>query len=229
MINKRASKERGHFNFGWLETYHTFSFGEYQDPKHVHFRSLRVINEDTVSPGKGFGEHPHQDMEILTYVISGAIAHKDSMGNQITIPAGNIQIMSAGTGITHSEFNPSPTHPLHLYQIWMLPQEKGLPPRYDQKDISLQSVNEWHKIGSPEPSENGVQIFQDIYLYSGKFKQNTQVPLPSYRYGWVQVVSGSAQIGEMDISAGDGVSLHNEGALTLTAQSECEVLFFDLA
>lgn len=231
MLRHRPSNERGHANFGWLDSYHTFSFGEYYDPRHIHFRTLRVINEDVIAPGMGFGTHPHQDMEILTYVISGEIEHKDSMGNQFIIPEGHIQIMSAGTGIFHSEYNPSQTKPLHLYQIWMLPQKKGLTPRYNDADIRQTAQNEWICIGHPTPTPFGVQIMQDIRLYLGKWEANThtKLPIPATRFGWLQVIKGEGILNNLTIKQGDGVAISKEELVTLQATTPMDVLLFDLA
>src|SRR5262245_31976479 len=168
MIRLRRAAERGHFNFGWLDTYHTFSFGEYFDPKHTQFRALRVMNEDRVAPGQGFGMHGHRDMEIVTIVLSGALEHRDSLGNGEVLRPGELQRMSAGTGIRHSEFNPSPSEPTHLYQIWLLPERQGLTPSYEQKAIPAGQRNQLRLVASPDAADGSLTIHQDARLYLGQ-------------------------------------------------------------
>lgn len=235
MITIRRSEERGHIQFSWLNTYHTFSFGDYYDPKHMHFRSLRVINEDTVAAGMGFEKHPHKDMEILTYVISGAIRHRDSMGNDFTLKAGQIQIMSAGSGIFHSEHNASDIEPLHLYQIWILPREKNLPPRY--ADVTLNhETDTWTRIVAPAPSEkvapvaNEVTIMQDASVYRAILREGSTLTreLAFDRYGWLQVIKGIVTVGDERLSAGDAASFSESNYIKITATIDAEVLFFDL-
>jgi redox-sensitive bicupin YhaK (pirin superfamily) len=229
MIKIRRSADRGHFNHGWLETSHTFSFAEYRDRNQMGFRSLRVINEDKVQPGRGFGTHSHADMEIITYVLSGAIAHKDSLGTGSTIVPGEVQRMSAGTGIQHSEFNASDKEWLHLLQIWILPKTKGRPPGYEQKTIAF-TADDWALIASPHGDRGSVTVGSDAQLYAIRLAAGKQVtvPLRPGRYGWVQVAKGKATLEGEELSAGDGASLESEAGPGLTATTDCEILFFDL-
>ncbi len=232
MIQIRKSEERGHFNHGWLDTYHTFSFADYFDRNHMHFRTLRVINEDRVAPGMGFGEHSHKDMEILTYVLSGKIAHKDSMGHEETLSAGEIQRMSAGTGVTHSEFNPSDKEELHLLQIWILPEAKDLKPGYEQKKIHIhERKNEFHLIAAKELSGNAVKIHQDVNLYAGIFEKGKTAlaRITPGRAAWVHIAKGSAEIAGKVLKAGGALSAENEPSLHFKALEDSEILFFDLA
>lgn len=229
MIAVRRSEERGHFNHGWLDTFHTFSFAEYQDPRFMAFRALRVINEDRVAAGKGFATHSHRDMEILTYVLEGALSHKDSLGNGSEIRPGEIQRMSAGTGISHSEFNPSNNEAVHLLQIWILPRAKGSPPGYEQKKIDLDGAD-WTLIGSPD-GKTGVRIEQDVRVWAAKPKAGSEiaVPLPAGRHGWLQVARGALTLGEFSLGAGDGAGLSPQPAPELGVEKDSELLFFDLA
>lgn len=231
MVTLRPSRERGHFNHGWLNTYHTFSFSGYRDPRHMGFRSLRVINEDWVAPGQGFGEHPHQDMEILTCVLSGELQHRDSMGNGSIIRPGEWQRMSAGKGIYHSEYNPSADTPVHLLQIWLFPDTKGIEPEYDQRDYSSAPANTWQLVASPDGRNDSMRIHQDallstVHLTSGSAVRYSFAP---QRHGWLHVARGSVTLGDHALSAGDAVGLSDEAALELTATSDADVLLFDLA
>lgn len=231
MITLRPSRERGHFNHGWLDTYHTFSFSGYRDPRHMSFRSLRVINEDRVAPGQGFGEHPHKDMEILTCVLSGELQHRDSMGNGSIIRPGEWQRMSAGKGIFHSEYNPSANTPVHLLQIWLYPETKGIEPEYDQRDFSDRPANAWRLVASPEGRAESMRIHQDALLSTAKLTSGSQLSYefsPS-RYGWLHVVSGEVQLGEQRLAAGDAVGVSDEAKIDLIAKTDAEVLLFDLA
>ena len=231
MIKIRKSEERGHFNHGWLDTYHTFSFADYFDRNHMNFRSLRVINEDRVAAGMGFGEHSHRDMEILTYVLSGKIAHKDSMGHEETLATGEIQRMSAGTGVTHSEFNPSEKEELHLLQIWILPEAKDLKPGYEQKKIHIaERKNEFHLIAAKNPEGNAAKIHQDVNLYAGLFEKGKTAlaRISAGRAAWVQVAKGSAEIAGKILKQGDGLSAENESSLAFKFLEDSEILFFDL-
>lgn len=233
MIQIRPAKERGHANHGWLDTYHTFSFSDYFDPKHMGFRSLRVINEDWVSGGYGFPTHPHQDMEIITYVLEGSLEHKDSMGTGSTIRPGEVQKMSAGTGIRHSEFNPSKTEAVHLLQIWILPEKKGLKPMYEQKVIPTEEKKgRLRLVGSPEGGDGTVKISQDARLYATELAPGDSIrhELESGRHAWVQVVRGKISLNGKTLQAGDGAAVSNEQKLELAGIGDkSEVLLFDLA
>lgn len=231
MITKRPSNERGHANHGWLNTHYTFSFAGYRDPKHVHFRHLRVMNEDWVAPGKGFPTHPHDNMEILTYVLEGELEHKDSMGNGAVIRPGTIQTMSAGTGITHSEFNPSPDKPVHLYQIWIIPDQQGLTPNYGEFTFDTEGRNgQLQLIASKDGRNNSAIISQDISLYTTVLEPTQSVThtLAKGRHAWVQVVRGSIDLNGETYEEGDGAAISDESTLTLTGKEHAEVLLFDL-
>jgi quercetin 2,3-dioxygenase len=233
MVTVRASEDRGHFDHGWLDTHHTFSFGEYHDPGFMGFRSLRVINEDTVAPGQGFGTHPHRDMEIITYVLEGALAHKDSMGNGETIRPGDVQHMSAGTGVLHSEFNPSSAEAVHLLQIWILPERKGIGPMYEQRSFPIESRRGGLTLlASPDGAAGSVRINQDARLYSAALDggQTARLDLAPGRHAWVQVARGRGAVNGREVKAGDGVALSDEAAVELGAsETGSEFLVFDLA
>ena len=234
MIAVRPANERGHFNHGWLDTYHTFSFDQYRDPRHMHFRALRVINEDTVAPGRGFGTHPHENMEIITYILSGALEHRDSLGTGEVIRPGDGQRMSAGTGILHSEFNPSPTEPVHLLQIWIIPDRDKLnrKPSYEQKAFADQEKHgQWRLIASPTGEQGSVTIQSDAKLLVTKLKAGESLPilLDPGRYAWLQMAKGAATLNGTELKQGDGVGVTDERALTLSAKEDAEVLLFDLA
>lgn len=226
----RRSAERGHTEFGWLDSRHSFSFGEYYDPEHVAFRSLRVINDDQVAPGMGFGTHPHRDMEILTYVVSGQLQHRDSMGNGRIIEAGELQAMSAGKGITHSEFNPSRTEPAHFLQIWIQPREKGLTPSYGElKPASTPAA--LTVLASPDARDGSLLIHQDVVLLLGTLAEGESVTYradPS-RGLWVQVITGSLRLDGETLFQGDSARLEDVADLTLTAAEASKFLVFDLA
>ena len=231
MITIRRSEDRGHVNHGWLSTYHTFSFASYRDPDHVRFRALRVMNEDFVQPGEGFGEHPHHDMEIVTYVLEGALEHKDSMGHGEVLRAGEFQRMSAGTGITHSEFNPSATEPVHLMQIWIIPDRRGVAPRYEQRRFpTLSSAGRLTLLASPDGRDGSIQINAGASVYAATLGQGqgTHYALAPGRGAWVQVVRGGVQLGEQSLSAGDGASVSEQPAVEISAQRDAELLLFDL-
>ncbi len=231
MITLRPSAARGHFDHGWLDTYHSFSFGRYVDREHMGFRSLRVINEDYVAPGMGFGEHPHEDMEILTYVVSGAVAHKDSTGSSGTIVPGDVQYMSAGSGILHSEFNPSRSERLHLLQIWIRPGQAGLPPRYDQKHFAAESRrNRLALVASPDGRDGSIRINQDVALMATLLDAGASVrhELGAGRAAWVQVVKGEVRLNGEALGPGDAAALTDEAAVQLDAVTAAEVLVFDL-
>ena len=233
MITVRPSLERGHFDHGWLKTFHTFSFADYYDPKHVHFRALRVINEDWVQPGMGFGTHPHRDMEIITYVLEGELAHKDSMGNGSAIRPGEVQRMSAGTGVLHSEYNHSEDKPVHLLQIWIMPEKRGIEPSYEQKTFSDEEKrNRLRLIASPTGRDGAVTINQDAEVYATLLDGGKSVrhELADNRHVWIQVVRGSITVNDKTLVAGDGAGMSNEKSVEITATApNSEVLVFDLA
>src|SRR3989338_3086106 len=232
MIQIRKAGERGHANHGWLDTYHTFSFADYQDPKHMGFRSLRVINEDRVEPGQGFGTHGHRDMEIITCILEGELEHKDSMGNGAVIRPGEVQRMSAGTGVTHSEFNPSKTKPVHLLQIWILPDKANLTPSYEQREFKSQNrKNRLCLVASGKPREDAVKIHQDADLYSSLLDggKKLEYGLDKNRYAWIQVARGSLRVNEVLLQAGDGAAISKEEKLKISGESDSEFLLFDMA
>ncbi len=232
MFKVRKSTERGHFDHGWLDTYHTFSFDEYYDPEYSGFRTLRVINEDRVAPGEGFPTHGHRDMEIITYVLEGELAHKDSMGTGSVILPGDVQKISAGKGITHSEFNSSKTKPLHLLQIWILPNRNGIKPGYEQKTFSRQEMhNKFKLVGSNDGKDGSITIHQDVSLFAIILdrKKTLQYSIPTNRHIWLQIARGSIEINDGTLlSAGDGASVSKEDFLKLTAEQDSEFLLFDL-
>jgi redox-sensitive bicupin YhaK (pirin superfamily) len=234
MITIRKSKDRGHANHGWLNTWHTFSFGDYHDPKHMHFRSLRVINEDYVAPGQGFGMHPHQDMEILTWIVSGALQHKDSMGNGEIIRPGDLQHISAGTGVLHSEFNPSTSDPVHLLQIWIMPEKRGLPPGYSQTHFPLADrTNRLRALASADGRDGSIRINQDATLMAALIEPENSVQheVASGRSMWVQVVAGPVEVNGQRLEKGDAAAISGEPKVAISAEggSPAEVLVFDLA
>ena len=228
MIYLRKAQERGHANHGWLDSYHTFSFANYYDPNFMGFSALRVINEDVIDGGQGFGTHPHNDMEILTYVLSGTVEHKDSMGNKEQIPAGEFQIMSAGTGIRHSEYNASKDVPLHLYQIWIIPEKTGIEPRYDQRRFD--DIQGRQLILSPDARDGSLKVYQDMTLSRWVFKAGEQdnVDVAEGRRIWIQVVKGDITVNGEAATTSDAFAIWDEQALTITASSDAEVLLFDL-
>jgi hypothetical protein len=232
MIDIRKSQQRGHANHGWLDTRFTFSFADYYDPKHVQFRTLRVMNDDRVSGGGGFPMHPHRDMEIVTYVLEGALEHRDSMGNGSIIKPGDIQYMSAGTGVTHSEFNASETETVHLYQIWMFPEKQGLKPAYDQKNFTVaEKRGKLRLLASPDGREGSVTIRQDNQLYATVLGKGDSVrhELQHNRHAYVQVARGSVQLNGKDLAEGDGAAISAEKSVELSGVTDAEVLLFDLA
>jgi len=231
MFQIRRAAERGHFNHGWLDTYHTFSFADYYNPRFMGFRDLRVINEDKVEPGQGFGTHGHRDMEIITYVLEGALAHKDSMGNGSAIRPGDVQRMSAGTGVTHSEFNHSPEEWVHLLQIWILPKKTGQTPSYEQKNFPPESMQDrWRLVASPDGRDGSVTVHQDVDLWAARLSQGTelQMKLKSGRHAWLQVARGAVQSQDEKLSQGDGVAISDEKELSVRGLEDAEVLLFDL-
>lgn len=231
MIFIRKSSDRGHLNHGWLDTYHTFSFGDYHDPNFMGFHSLRVINEDKVAGGQGFPPHSHHDMEIITYILSGAIEHRDSMGNKETLRAGEIQRMSAGTGVTHSEYNPLPNEELHLLQIWIIPEKRGIKPGYEQVKLeNSQLENKAALIVTPQPKNSQLKIHQDADIYASRLikgftlKQN----IPHGKAVWIQVAKGSLSIESQIAQSGDGIAIEQENKFELAAKENSEVLIFEL-
>ncbi len=232
MIAIRKAHERGHANYGWLDTNHTFSFADYYDPRHMGFRQLRVINEDRVQAGHGFPTHSHQDMEILSYVLEGSLEHRDSLGNGSVIRPGELQRMSAGTGVRHSESNPSRSEILHFLQIWILPERRGIPPGYEQKSFPEERRRgRLLLVGSPDGGYGVVTIHQDVFLYAGLLGRGERVvhPFGAGRYGWIQVARGELRIGEEVLRPGDGAAISEEAAMELLGVEDAEVLIFDLA
>ena len=232
MIRLRKAKDRGHADHGWLDTWHTFSFADYYDPEQMGFRALRVINDDVVAPGRGFGTHPHRDMEIVTYVLEGALAHKDSMGNASTIVPGEVQRMSAGTGVLHSEFNHSRTDPVHLLQIWLLPARNGLAPSYEQTFFpDEEKRGRLRLVASPDAADGSVRIHQDARLYATLLAPGEEVThaLAPGRHAWVHVARGKASLNGQPLEAGDGAAVSAEERLALRGDGHAEVLLFDLA
>jgi redox-sensitive bicupin YhaK (pirin superfamily) len=230
MTQVRKAQERGHFDFGWLNTYHTFSFGEYYDPEFMGFRSLRVINEDWVQAGGGFPTHPHRDMEIVTYILEGALQHKDSMGNGSAIRPGEVQRMTAGTGITHSEYNPSKSEPVHLLQIWLMPEQRGLKPSYEQKTYPAEEKRgRMRLIASRDGREGSVTIHQDADIYAGLLNgEELNFPLRPERHAWVQVARGTVSVNGQELGPGDAAAVTAEEQVRLGPGKDAEVLLFDL-
>jgi quercetin 2,3-dioxygenase len=232
MITIRKAQKRGHFDFGWLDTYHTFSFGDYYDPEFMGFRSLRVINEDHVAPRTGFPKHGHRDMEIITYVLEGALEHNDSMGNGSIIRPGDAQRMTAGTGVTHSEANSSETDPVHLLQIWILPGTRGLKPGYEQKTFSDgEKRNRLRLIASSDGRDGAVTIHQDTSVYASVLEPGQEVvhQMAPGRHAWIQVARGAVTVSGNELDQGDGAAISDESAVTIVASEPSEVLLFDLA
>ncbi|HUG94204.1 MAG TPA: pirin family protein [Planctomycetaceae bacterium] len=232
MIHVRRSAERGHFNHGWLDTYHTFSFAGYHDPRQMGFRALRVINEDRVQPGQGFGTHGHRDMEIVTYVIAGALEHRDSLGHGEVLRPGEFQHMSAGTGIEHSEFNPSASEPVHLYQIWLLPRAKGLEPGYAQQAFPAAGrQGTLQLVASADGRDGSITIQQDASIFLGVLDEGQTVSheLSPERHAWLQVVKGTVDLNGQPLSPGDGAAVSDEPRLTIRGSGPAEVMLFDLA
>jgi redox-sensitive bicupin YhaK (pirin superfamily) len=232
MITIRTSAERGGRNHGWLKTKHTFSFSDYWDPKWMGFRSLRVINEDRVAPNTGFPTHQHRDMEIITYVLEGKLEHKDSLGTGSVILPGDGQRMTAGSGIHHSEFNPSTTEPVHFLQIWILPEKAALPPSYEQKSFpEAEKEGKLRLIASPDVNNGSVKINQDAQLYVTLLRPGEEVSheFAAGRYGWLQVARGAVELNGKKLNQGDGAAIGDEKRLTIKGIDDAEVLLFDLA
>ncbi len=231
MTALRKANERGHANHGWLDSYHTFSFADYRDPAHMGFRSLRVINEDRIEPGQGFGTHPHQDMEIITYMLEGELAHRDSMGNGRVIKKGEVQGMSAGTGITHSEFNASDKYPAHLLQIWIRPHTQGVRPAYSEWKPDGDEKKGWALVASENGAGGSVRIHQDakLYLTVAMTPKTLDAPVAEGRHGWLQVARGGAEVNGVMLKAGDGFSFAGGEASEVRLTTPGELLLFDLA
>ena len=232
MIKLRKAEDRGRFDHGWLHTSHTFSFGQYYDPNYMGFRTLRVINEDHVIPGAGFGTHSHRDMEIITYVLEGGLEHKDSLGTGAVIYPGEVQRMSAGTGISHSEFNHSKTEPVHLLQIWILPQKQGLPPSYEQRHFPLEEKQgKLRLVADEDGRDQAVTVHQDVELYACVLEPSDRVShqLQRDRHAWVQVIRGGITLNGHSLAAGDGAAISDEDKVDLKATTAAEFLLFDLA
>jgi len=232
MLKVRRAEDRGHADHGWLNTYHTFSFADYYDPAHMGFRGLRVINEDRVQAGKGFGTHPHRDMEIISYVLDGGLEHRDSMGNGSVIRPGDVQRMSAGTGVTHSEFNASHEHLVHFLQIWLLPAERGIKPGYEQRSMDRQGqAGRLQLVASPDGRDGSVTIHADVSLYAGQFEKGSAgvLALPNGRHAWVHVARGTASVNGHELKAGDAVAMSEIPEVHVEGLKGSEVLVFDLA
>ena len=228
MIYLRKAAERGHANHGWLDSWHTFSFANYYDPNFMGFSALRVINDDVIDAGQGFCTHPHKDMEILTYVLEGAVEHQDSMGNKEQVPAGEFQIMSAGTGVRHSEYNPSETERLRLYQIWIIPEKNGIEPRYEQRRFD--AAHGRQLVLSPDARDGSLKVNQDMELSRWALLKDEQAvyPIAADRNVWIQVVKGNVSINGIKATTSDGLAIRDEQALSIHADSDSEILLFDL-
>jgi redox-sensitive bicupin YhaK (pirin superfamily) len=230
MITLRKSNERGHAQHGWLESYHTFSFADYYDSAHTHFQDLRVINEDFLAPEMGFGMHPHRDMEIITYVVSGTLRHSDSMGHTAVMRAGDVQRISAGTGILHSEVNASATEPVHLLQIWIFPDHKNATPSYAEKSFAQAAPGKLHLIASKTGRDGSISINQDAGLYLGKLAAGdaVQQKIGAKRHAWLQLIKGDLDVSGASLHAGDALASSDEVSLAITAVTPAEFLLFDL-
>ena len=230
-MNVRRSHERGHANHGWLDSHHTFSFANYYDPEHMGFRNLRVINDDRMRGGQGFGTHPHRDMEIISYVVEGELEHRDSMGNGSVIRPGDVQRMRAGTGVTHSEYNHSPTDTVRFLQIWVLPEERGLEPGYEQKYFGDERRGKLRLVASPDGAEDSVQIAQDVRMYASVLADQEEVThaLTVGRHAWLQVVRGNMTANGVELGEGDGVSFDEATDINVMSTGESELILFDLA
>jgi len=232
MLHIRKARDRGHADHGWLSTYHTFSFADYYDPQQMGFRTLRVINEDQVQPGRGFPTHPHRDMEIISYVLEGALEHRDSMGNGSVIRPGEVQRMSAGTGITHSEYNHSKDELVHFLQIWILPEKNGVVPGYEQTFFPAEEKRKNSQlIASRDGRSGSVTIHQDVNLYAALLEAGEEIvhPVPNNRHDWLQIARGSVTVNGTLLEQGDGVAVSDEEQVVVTGREKAEVLLFDLA
>jgi quercetin 2,3-dioxygenase len=231
MMIVRPAGERGHADHGWLNSRHSFSFSDYYDPAHMGFRILRVLNDDRVAPGQGFGTHPHRDMEIVSYVLEGALEHRDSIGTGSVIVPGDVQRMSAGTGVRHSEFNGSKTDPVHFLQIWLLPAENGIAPGYEQKAFTAEDKRgRLRVVATPDGRDGSVTIHADAVIYAGLFGsgERAELALPRGRHAWVHVARGKARVNGRDLGEGDGAALSQETAVVVEGIEDAEVLVFDL-
>jgi len=230
MLTIRRAEDRGHAEHGWLDSRHTFSFADYYDAAHMGFRALRVINEDRVQPGEGFGTHPHRDMEILSYVLEGGLAHKDSLGTGSTILPGDVQRMSAGTGVTHSEFNASTTEPVHFLQIWLLPERRGIAPSYEQRHFEERKPGQLQLVASRDGRDGSLTVHQDVDVYRGLLDdgERAELSLGKGRHAWVQLARGTVKLNDETLRAGDGAAVSGESKLQLEAVQRAEVLVFDL-
>ena len=230
MMTIRKSEERGHVNHGWLDSHFTFSFAEYHDPRHMGFRSLRVINDDRIAPGGGFGMHPHRDMEIISYVLDGALEHQDSMGNGSVIKPGDFQYMSAGTGVRHSEFNPSEQEETHLLQIWIVPDQRGVKPNYGERAMAKAPTGKLHLVASKSGRDGSIAIQQDADLHLARLnpKDSVEHVLNPGRHAWVHVATGEVDVNGQVLKAGDAAALSEEARVKLAAKQPSQVLLFDL-
>jgi hypothetical protein len=231
MMKIRPASERGHANHGWLDSHHTFSFADYHDPAHMGFRTLRVVNDDRVAAGQGFGTHPHRDMEILSYVLEGALEHKDSMGTGSVIVPGDVQRMSAGTGVRHSEYNASKTDPVHFLQIWLLPSKPGIAPGYEQKTFSAADKRgRLRLVASPDGRDGSVTVHTDALVYAGLFDQGQggEVAVPAGRHAWVHMARGKARVNGQSLGEGDSAGLSDEKLVRIEGVADAEILVFDL-
>lgn len=232
MLRVRRAEERGRTDWGWLDSRHTFSFGEYHDPEHMGFRALRVLNDDRVAPGAGFGTHAHRDMEILSYVLEGALEHKDSLGTGSVIRPGEIQMMRAGTGVTHSEFNQSKTEPVHFLQVWIVPDTRGLAPAYGQRGVDKDAARRgFALLASQDGRDGSLQVHQDVDLWLALPEPGARrtFTLRPGRHAWIHLARGSAQVNGMELAEGDGLAASDADSLTLVGRKAAEVLLFDLA
>ncbi len=232
MITLRKSEDRGHFDHGWLNTYHTFSFASYHDPKHMGFRALRVMNEDRVRPGAGFGTHEHENMEILSYVLEGSLEHRDSMDNGSVLRAGDFQRMTAGAGVRHSEFNPSSKEPLHFYQIWLLPEKEGLEPSYEEwRFDDREEKGKLQLVASRDGRDGSLSVHQDVDIFLSSMNVGERVShrLKPARHAWLQVIRGEIELHEQHLTAGDGAALSAEPSLRVKGLRPAEVMLFDMA
>jgi len=232
MITVRPADQRGPSKFDWLDSRHSFSFGGYHDPKHVGFRALRVINEDRVAPGAGFPTHGHRDMEIISYVLRGALQHKDNMGNGTVIKPGDVQVMSAGTGVLHSEYNPSPAEPVHFLQIWIQPAKSDVPPGYQQKAFpDTEKQGRWRLVVSPDGADGSLTLHQDARVYASLLSpgESASFDLPPGRHAWLQVARGAVEVNGRSLGAGDGAAISGESRISVAARDHAELILFDLA
>lgn len=230
MITIRKSEDRGHADHGWLDSHHTFSFADYFDPKNTQFHSLRVLNEDRVMSGQGFGSHPHRDMEIISYVVSGALEHKDNLGTKATMRAGDVQRISAGSGVIHSEYNPSPDQPVHFLQIWIVPDERGVKPEYAEKSFRDAAPGKLHLIASKAGRDGSLSIHQDADVNVAKLRAGSELEhqFAAGRAGWVQLIEGDLAVNGEKLRAGDGAAISGEKQIRFKAGADAHFLFFDL-